>query len=298
MRLTLWLALFCFCAGLSSVSAQEYEIRMDRPVRAGEKFRMTAKGTAEEKSLIKMGDELVRDDRENFAIDFEATMTVLEVDSQHRPTKAQFVVSKCTKTEAYDLRPLIPPGAVVVAAVKDREAVFTVNGEQASREVGQALDLVITLSKGGATDDEIFGTRSRKKVGDRWGINAELAAKELSDMKFKVAKEALNGATTLEQVVREGGREYLMLATEMTVSPASPELPPGTTLERSKLEMKFTGKYPAEGDAPSEEESADLSLNFTVRSKAAPGEQDVVVESASRQRLRWTYAPVVQTPGH
>ena len=193
MRLTLWLALFCFCTGLPPVSAQEYDIRMDRPVRAGEKFRMTAKGTAEEKSLIKMGDELVRDDRENFAIDFEATMTVLEVDLRQRPTKAQFVVSKCIKTEAYDQRPLIPPGAVVVAAVKDRESVFTVNGEPAGREAGQALDLVITLSKGGATDDEIFGTRSRKKVGDRWGINAELAAKELSDLKFKVTREALRG---------------------------------------------------------------------------------------------------------
>jgi hypothetical protein len=270
---------------------------MDRPVRAGEKFRMAASGTSEEKAVIKTWGELFRDDRENFAIDFEAVMTVLEVDSRWRPTKAQFVVTKFTKTEAYDVRPLLSPGAVVVAAVKDRDAVFTVNGEQADREVGQALDLIITLSKGGATDDEIFGTKLRKKVGDRWGINAELAARELQDMKFKIAKEALRGTTTLERVVREGEREYLVIVTELTVSPVSPELPPGTAVESSSLEMKFTGKYPVGVDAPSEEETADMSLNFTVRSKASPEEPDIVVESATRQHLLWKYAPVTPTPG-
>ncbi|HEY6007548.1 MAG TPA: hypothetical protein VIU40_04435 [Geobacteraceae bacterium] len=290
MRFKVWLVLWYLCAGVTTAAAaQDYEIRLDRPVRAGERFHVTASGSEEEKSVITVGGELLRDDRENFTIDFDAVMTILEVDAQARPTRAQFSVTKCIKTEAYDQRPLLPPGAVVVAAVKDREEVFTVNGAPVNREVGKGLGLIITLSKGGATDDEIFGTRSRRKVGERWGINAELAARELLDFKLKVAKEDLRGSTSLEQVVREGDRDYLLLAAEFSVARVIPELPPGVVVEKSHVDMKFSGKYPLATVSPAVEESMDMTMGFLARGKTAPEGAEIVVESRARQRLQRRY---------
>ena len=64
------------------------------------------------------------------------------------------------------------------------KTLFEIEGAPASGKVSKALDLVVNITSGGPTDDDIFGTTERKKAGDSWPINKAVA---ITDANAKLA---------------------------------------------------------------------------------------------------------------
>ncbi len=285
MRMKLVTASLFLFAGVHAALAADYEIRLHRPVRAGERFRISATGSHAEKTVIKTGGELFREDRENFTAAFDAVVTVLATDAKGGATRESVAVLKGEKTEAFDRKDLVPAGTVVVASLKGKDEVFEVDGKPVAREVHDLLAIFISLSKGEATDDEIFGTRERKRVGDAWNINAELAAQEFDELRFGARKENIAGKTTLEKVVRVGGTDCLQISSEMTFGKLAPPLPPGLVVESSLMRVNFQAKYPLDLSTQPPEETAALFFTFVARGKPAPAAPEVVIESSFERHV-------------
>ena len=79
---------------------------------------------------------------------------------------------------------------------------------------------LVSENPNGPTDDEIFGSKERKKVGDRWEGNSELMAKELTHFGILVKKEDLKSTATLEKVVTVGKTECLQLSLRLRLRQA------------------------------------------------------------------------------
>ncbi len=292
MRMNLLATVLFLSISAHAAAAGDYEIRLHRPVRVGEKFHVLSTGSNAEKTVITVGGNLFRDDRENYEAAFESVVKVLATDRNGLPTKESITVLRCEKKEAFDRKSLLPKGTVVVASLKDNEEVFEIDDKPVSREVHDLLSFFVTLSKGKATDDEIFGTRQRKQVGESWNINAELAAQDLEDLHLGVRKENIVGKTTLEKVVKAGETDCLLVSAEVTVGKLIPPLPEGLSMERSLLRANMSAKLPVDTAAQSREDTMEVSFTFAARGKPAPDSPELVIDGSFERHITEKVEPV------
>ena len=270
--------------GTSVALAQDYEIKLTRPMKVGAEYHIAAVGHSSMKSTIKVNGKVVEEQSKNFSVDFESDDKALEVDKNGEPSKVSLTVDKCILKQGGAEKPLLAKGAVVIASLKDDETVFEIAGQPVDAETAEALDLVVGLGRNRASDDEIFGTKERKKVGDRWAMNAELAAKELQDVMkgSTVKKEDVAGTVTLDKVVKVGTTDCLQISAEMTVSNVTM---PDRKVAQMKVQAHFLGLFPIDFSKDITEESDSITMSITVKDKPDPDGPEIVVESVAEQSL-------------
>ena len=270
--------------GTSVALAQDYEIKLTRPMKVGAEYHIAAVGHSSMKSTIKVNGKVVEEQSKNFSVDFESDDKALEVDKNGEPSKVSLTVDKCILKQGGAEKPLLAKGAVVSASAKDDKKVFEIAGQPVDAETAEALDLVVGLGRNRASDDEIFGTKERKKVGDRWAMNAELAAQDLQDaMKGStVKKEDVAGTVTLDKVVKVGTTDCLQISAEMTVNNVTM---PDMEVAQMKVQAHFSGLFPIDLSKDIMEESGSLTMSITAKAKPDPDGPEMVIESVAEQSL-------------
>jgi hypothetical protein len=236
------------------------------------------------KSTVKVGGKVFEEQSEDFLVDFESDVKALEVDKNGKPSKVSLTVDKCILKQGGTEKPLLAKGAVVIASLKDDETVYEIAGQPVDAETAEALDLVVVLGRNGASDDEVFGTKERKKVGDHWAMNAELAAKDLQDVMkgSTVKKEDVAGTVTLDKVVKVGTTDCLQISVEMTVNN---ETMPDMEVSQMKIHVHFLGLFPIDLSKDIMEESDSMTMSITAKGKPNPDGPEIVVESVTEQSL-------------
>ena len=270
--------------GTSVALAQDYEIKLTRPMKVGAEYHIAAVGHSSMKSTIKVNGKVVEEQSKNFSVDFESDDKALEVDKNGEPSKVSLTVDKFILKQGGAEKPLLAKGAVVSASAKDDKKVFEIAGQPVDAETAEALDLVVGLGRNRASDDEIFGTKERKKVGDRWAMNAELAAKELQDVMkgSTVKKEDVAGTVTLDKVVKVGTTDCLQISAEMTVNNVTM---PDMEVAQMKVQAHFSGLFPIDLSKDIMEESGSLTMSITAKAKPDPDGPEMVIESVAEQSL-------------
>ncbi|MGB2938275.1 MAG: hypothetical protein WBD05_08805 [Phycisphaerae bacterium] len=270
-----------FCLASAAV-AQNYEIRLHRPVKVGQKYRMAASGRAMQEMTRTAGGRVVMNRTDAYSVEFEALATVLETDKNGRPAKLSLTVAKCDKVQGDATKSLVPKEAVIVASVPENGGqVFEIDGVPVGQKVHEALSLVITLSSGGATDDEVLGTEERKKVGDRWNVNAARLIEDLKKDGIVSRQEDIKGTVTLEQVIKVGETECLKIGGEMTINNFKP---PGIKADEATLEMRFSGAFPLDTSLGRLEESTKQTLTLLHKQTGDPNDPEVVVKATMTRR--------------
>jgi len=268
--------------GTSVALAQDYEIKLTRPTKVGAEYHIAAVGHSLMKSTVKVDGKVVEEQSEDFLVDFESDVKALEVDKNGKPSKISLTVDKCILKQGGTEKPLLAKGAVVIASVKDDKTVFEIAGQPVDAETSEALDLVLELGRNRASDDEIFGTKERKKVGDHWAMNTELAAKDLQDVMkgSTVKKEDVAGTVTLDKVVKAGTTDCLQISAEMTVNNTTM---PDTRVAQMKVQALLSGLFPIDFSKGIMEESVSMTMSITVKEKPDPDGPEIFVESVAEQ---------------
>ena len=269
--------------GTSVALAQDYEIKLTRPMKVGAEYHMAAVGHSSMKTTVKADGKVAQEQSEDFSVDFESDVKALEVDKNGDPSKVTLTVDKCILKQGGAEKLLLAKGTVVSASVKDDKDVFEVAGQPVDAETAKALSVVVTLGKNHASDDEIFGTKERKKVGDHWAMNAELAAKDLQELAPGIKKEDIAGTVTLDKVVKVGTTDCLQVSAEMTANNMALPLPAGMKVEQSKLQAHFSGMFPIDISKDMMEESESMTMSMTAKGKPNPDGPEMIIEMAAQQ---------------
>jgi hypothetical protein len=128
-------------------------------------------------------------------------------------TKLSLTVATCNATAGGKQIPMFKEGTVITAEW-DKEAAqtkYAVDGKPVPESVGEALGLVLNVNDPeGLVDDEIFGAKEKKRIGDVWSIDAAAAAKELDRIGLKAKEEDLWGETTLVSADKADGGEPVL----------------------------------------------------------------------------------------
>ncbi len=281
LRTTLIAATVIFCA---SAFGEDYPIRLHRPVKVGDKFQVEGTGAKKEAMSVIADDQAVKNEDMNFTAAYQAEETVLEVGAKGQPTKISIKVGKLTRTEGGRTEEVAAKGAVIVASKVEKKTVYEVEGRPADAKTGKVLDIFISMGAAGATDDEIFGTKERKKVGETWGIDAKLAA---TDFAAEVGgrAEKLAGTAKLDGVDRDATGDVEKVSAQMS-GKLIPPLPPNIIVDGAAFEAAFSGEFPVNPDVPRRAESSKMLMDFSAHADGPKGQKMVMKGSFGQSGSR------------
>jgi hypothetical protein len=314
---------------LAATAAADYEIRLDRPIKVGAEYRVAVTGRYVAKSVTRLtetgpevrvppspearaggarlaasvaaprahtaaDDDVLKEVAETreFTVDFEAAVKVLGVTKKGSPNKVALTIGKCLVKEAGRERTPLARGTVVIGFVKDKEDVFEIEGKAVSEAADEALGLVISLGRDDlSSDDEVLGTKDRKKVGDKWDANAERIAKDFSIKAAPITKDDVKGWMKIAKVEKVGPVECLHLEGEIAMSKVPGPIPEGARLVKGSYVTRFVAKVPVDPAIHALEETDELTSVSVVRGRPAPDGPEVTVTLTLTRSLsiRWTF---------
>jgi hypothetical protein len=286
----LFLALLLPVSALSA--ADDYVIRFTRPSKIGDRFRLDAKGTTRESERITVGGQVQTDDKD-LSVHLVAAATVLAVDSQSNATRIEYVIQTCEKTEGGKTEQVLAAGRKVIAESDAQgKTEFMVDGDPALDDISKALGVVISAhTPGSPTDDDIFGTTERKKVGDTWGINTRTAATYLSKAGLGVSADNLKGTVSLDAVKMVGGVKALSLTTHMSAEGMTMELPEFLQIEKSSMAGEFTSLVPVDPEAENLlPNKIKMTINVLLRGQKPDTGSSVTIEEKMEMSVENTYS--------
>jgi hypothetical protein len=281
------------CAFQASAEDKAYEVKLHRPMKVGMKYSMTADGAMLRQVTLKRGAVTQKQPDDGYGVHLEATVEVLALDDIGEEAKVSCTIEKCTRQSSEGETELVPKGKVVIAEGKGKDTKFSLQGGgDLSKEASDALDLVISLDTNDKlTDDDLLGTKDKKKVGESWPVTAENIAKDSERSKVVVKPEDVEGSFRLDGIEKVGEVECLKLSGNLKVKHLVTKaddnedgLPEGFAVEDGSMEAKYGGLFPVDSAAGSLAESASMTYVTHIKGKGGGGDADVVTVESRVQR--------------
>jgi hypothetical protein len=242
LALFFWGILCC-----ANSNGQDYEIRLHRALNAGAKYRIVASGQAFERIDLFAGGKQVNQKEEGISFDLDATATALAVDPLGRPIHYTLLIEKLLASPDGGNRVTLERGTVITGRLEGQRVVLTVGDTPIDALAAKIIGILIPTPTTTGTDDDVFGTRERKKVGDTWPINAEAAARYLSELlKSGIHDSNIKGETTLSRAGVGAAGEVVMIGGTFSIDGFSLTLPEGEKILKGRMNASYLGQLPTD----------------------------------------------------
>jgi hypothetical protein len=266
---------------------QDYAIKMQRPLKVGDKHRVEGTGAIKQATTVTSEGKVLKADGFDVTAAYEGEETTMEVGDKGRPTKTSIKVGKLTVTEGGKTTDALPKDTVVIASKPGKATVYEVGGKPVDPQAAKLLALFVSVGDTGSTDDDILGTKERKKAGDSWPADGKRAAEEMQGELQGGRVENLTGTAKLESVEKRAGGEVMKISASL-IGKCAPPLPPQLTVEDGKIEMRAGGEFPVNPDGQRLTDIARISLTFTASGDSQQGKITVKGEMTQSHDLKIT----------
>jgi hypothetical protein len=273
------------------LAGDDYTIVLDRPDKVGEKAEFAYSGDFQAlQQLLANGKvaKLIKND--NYHAELKTVETTLKIDEKNNAVEISATISKFTKknNSTGETKELLPAGTVVEAKKKDKNDEYLINGKPVPPEVLETLKHFIRFSHSKHNDDDVFGTKEKKKVGDSWPINKTPVIQDLTDAKMKADPAKIEGKTTLEKIDTVDGVKCVLLKANLDAKDVILPMPPGFNVKESTMKSSFSGMFPVDTakHGMSSTSSEDLRCVFSKQGNAqAP---TIEIEISQKSLVKWT----------
>ncbi|MEO6787118.1 MAG: hypothetical protein ABI318_13385 [Chthoniobacteraceae bacterium] len=176
LRAFLVLSLF-----VSSVLAEEkHEIKLLRPVKAGDRFDVSAKVAYEDSMKTSFDGREVESNVTSAACRVTGTLTVVAVTTKGLPSAMRLKVASAECLNAGQPAGFFKEGDELFLRRDEPENETQVNGEAADDVQSQLIESLLTVqAEDEVSDEDIFGTKDKVAVGAEWPVNAKAAVASL-----------------------------------------------------------------------------------------------------------------------
>jgi len=224
-----------------------YPIKLERPVKVGTRYRVSAVGNEQSNQTIKANGQVVQQQKESRRVELIGVTEVLKVDEKGRELKKSITIEKFVVTKDGQAGEPLCKGAVVIAETQGENTAFSLKDGELDSEAQAALNLVLdTHTSSDLDDDEVMGSKTPRRVGETWPVNTKPIVKMLNKV-VTVAPEDLAGKVKLVGVVHVNGVPCLNIASSVTCTRFKIPGAPGLTLQKgSAISMSMDATYPVD----------------------------------------------------
>jgi hypothetical protein len=266
--------------------AQEYDIRLIKEAKVGDQYRVDTTARRITKMTAFRGKAAVKNQGDELTTELVSSVKVLETNENERATKVALSIEKCVITTGGNTKLLIDTGRVVIGSRQGRGKFFTIDNVPVDPITNKALSMAVSFGDVGPTDDDIFGTREKRRVGDSWEINAALVAKSLKEIfNISTGEGDVKGGATLEGTVKSGRQEYLVISAWLSIDSFSVPLPDGVKIQDGQVKGSFSGKFPVDPVRERVGESSKIATWFTAVGPPDPKFEGLTIEGVMEQSV-------------
>ena len=217
------------------------------------------------------------------------------MDAKFNPARVEYRIESCQKSSSGKTEEVLPASRKVIVESNEGETVFTSGGDQPlDAEAQEALKVVLSAhDPDSPTDDEIFGTSGRKRVGDKWGINAVAAARDFSKRGIPVSATGIKGSVQLDRVRTVGAVKALEISARLRMEGMKMPAPEGMTLEKAVMEADFIGLVPADPQSRSLlPDKLRIQANILMGGQKPDTGEKIAIEFSMERSLENSYPPI------
>jgi len=251
MKLTKILLFFALTLTISfEIFAKEYEVRLSRSFKIGQDFEYIGTGENVDKTIVKIkGREPVITNTYLWC-EIVGKFTVLKIDKLNRPVEFKLLVSNSGKRISKNgvKQALLQKGTLLFCKVGDKKQEFLIDSVPVDKDIYVALKTLFSSRNSKTTDDDIFGTSDKKKIGDSWSVNIDniFSSDVFKSFKFE-AKDSIKGTTKLDKLIVKDGFNCLHLSSSMNFKKFHPSALPSTMdLTGSTITINMSGLFPVD----------------------------------------------------
>jgi hypothetical protein len=278
----------------SSLSAaQTYTVRFERPCKKGERYRISGSASSSKKRTFTVEGRVITE-TEGFTAEFGADETAVELGSDGKLIKETLTINYCRVHKDGNTRQPFPKGTVVVAAVENSQKVFRVGGQPVDKQFDELLETMtdISSSKGGPSEDEIFGTPEPRKVGDSWSVNTAAAIKSLyEDAKIVASQDDTHGVVTIEKKITCGGEDCLLISGRLDSDLITIEMDE-LKVDSGESHFRFSEAYPVDIVHRPMDRIYEMQMRLNGRVRPDPKGPEVQVEIRLEDKMTAHYTPL------
>jgi len=270
IRLVLIFVFCCLCRAGSGLAkpatqpAREYRIRIHRPEKAGQVYKVTLRG------------ETKYDRERKRAFDFNGTRKVLATDANGLPVKSELTCGSCVAEADTGRTELLVADTVVIVAKKDGKVDVQPkdpNGNLDCQAKGPLATATYMLPLPAFDMDAWFGTDKPRKVGESWPIHAEVIRAAIEKSGDSTDNQNITGRTTLLGLTKVGGIACLDLRIEMEVSLSAPKVRQSSTMEKNDTMTTLRIALPLDESVPIVSRKFKMVSDFAMKVSLPDGTQ-------------------------
>jgi hypothetical protein len=250
----------------STQASDKYPIVLQRDLEAGKTYRISIKDESQEQAVMRVQGKVVSDESKSTLLSFVGTQKPL---SPGRDQPAEYVVEEMTRTLAGQTAALLPAGSKIAAKPVDKKWHYAVEGQAMTEELDEALHTLFGDEIGGPSDDDLFGSKVPRAIGESWNLDIS----HFQDENVKLHPEGATGSTRLLALRKIDGVDCLEIQADLSVPRVTLNgLPEGTKLLEARMSGNFLGMFPTDGKRPSLSQgmSMDMKMKMEVPSPNGP----------------------------
>ena len=240
---------------VSTLAAEDlHEIRLLRPVKAGDRFDVSAKVACEDSVKTSFDGHEIESEQTVLACRLTGALTVIAVTKKGLPSTIRLKVKTVDCIRNGQPAQFFSEGDELFLRRDEPENEAQVNGEAADDVQSQVIESLLTVqAEDEVSDEDIFGISKKVAVGAEWPVNGKAA----------VASLARNGVTGLDPAGVSGHAKLVTLG-EFEKQPAF----------SVRMDAKIDGKGVTLTSLPENVKGKKFHSEYTV-------EMDVPVDPAS-----------------
>ena len=230
-------ALLVLCLIVSNLFAGEtHEIRLLRPVKAGDRFDMSAKVAYEDSMKTSFDGKEVESNATSAACRIAGTLTVVAVTTKGLPSAMRLKVASAECLNAGQPAGFFKEGDELSIRRDEPENETQVNGEAADDVQAQMIESLLSVqAEDEASDEDIFGTKDKVAVGAEWPVNGKAAVSSLERSGVKGLKpEGVSGRAKFVSIGEFGKKPAFSIRADAKID--------GKGVTLSNLPENVTGK--------------------------------------------------------
>jgi hypothetical protein len=275
------------CGGAGSTAAppsaqagEKYPIVLRRELPPGKSYQLRVKDESTEHTVVSLQGKVVKDQTKTTLLSFVGSQQAL---SGGRDQPTDYVVEELTRTADGQKTALLPPGSKIAARPAGKEWQYTVEGQPAAEDVNNALQKLFGSSAGGPTDDDVFGSKQPRAVGESWSVDLTSFP---ADEKIELNPDGASGSTRFVTQRNVDGVACQELQADLSVPKVTLKgLPEGAKVLSVSLTGHFLGLYPVDTRLPSPSQglAMDMKFKMEIASPQGPATVEASVHSDHTQ---------------
>lgn len=226
-------------ANVQIVLSNEYDIKFERPLHEGAKYKMSSYLTYNAEREMQIDGIAVDKDNKYYYLEFSGVVEVLEVNEKGHEKKVKIKIDKCIKREKGAELILISNDKIVIEESNNGSIELKIDNNKISNEVTQILLPILPFQEKTLYDaDTVFGTKTRKNIGDVWNINKKAVIEEFSMMNYNLTEKEVEGTVSIKDKRKVNNIECLDIVVEILLK----KPPPGWWESLSSVDLIKEGE--------------------------------------------------------